>query len=526
MDIGKDTYFVGQRKAMKNLLVASFIPAVILSQIKFAEALSYSSNLKFKITNKRILPEDLSNYVKISHEVVAKIEAKASPEEILLKTQKISSQKITQPNKTLPHETALTPKGIIPLRKANITQIFVVDEEALLNGQIHPLSNAQISLIHPNLNSKLQLSTNEKGLLSVPYPISESVRFFVRATGFVMGMGYATMGEVSVVPLVSEKRVSTLAKSLSLRIPAGQISIVGRFLNPNLKAIQHSQIHFANTGAEMIYSGSFFGIPGYYMRKFKETGVDGGFIANGLSRSLHSIEIYHEEETLPGYQIDLTGIPEDIHFLSLALQSGTALNINSSVVDGDSFERPDCGLQALVSGQSNVFIPQEDGNLWIESRMRPTVSNIKIKPACKGYLPTYISQISHNTLFPPTIGLFSSKSINQMLKTLNRSWSNDESLVLGHIYPQKDFKHPEITETTVKIFDAHGQRANAEIFYFDRENNLDPRIQSTDSHYENFLVTGLEEGEYHFIYQDAHTKAGHGMQVVRVRSGGITQVDF
>jgi hypothetical protein len=195
-------------------------------------------------------------------------------------------------------------------------------------------------------------------------------------------------------------------------------------------------------------------------------------------------------------------------------------------VDGDSFERPDCGLQALVSGQSNVFIPQEDGNLCIESRMRPTVSNIKIKPACKGYLPTYISQISHNTLFPPTIGLFSSKSINQMLKTLNRSWSNEESLVLGHIYPQKDFKHPEITETTVKIFDAHGQRANAEIFYFDRENNLDPRIQSTDSHYENFLVTGLEEGEYHFIYQDAHTKAGHGMQVVRVRSGGITQVDF
>jgi hypothetical protein len=113
-----------------------------------------------------------------------------------------------------------------------------------------------------------------------------------------------------------------------------------------------------------------------------------------------------------------------------------------------------------------------------------------------------------------------------MLKTLNRSWSNDESLVLGHIYPQKDFKHPEIAETTVKIFDAHGQRANAEIFYFDRENNLDPRIQSTDSHYENFLVTGLEEGEYHFIYQDARTKAGHGMQVVRVRSGGITQVDF
>jgi hypothetical protein len=522
MDIGKDTYFVGQRKAMKNLFVASLIPAAILSHVQNLEALAFSSNLKFQITNKRILAEDFVNYVKINSNLTAA--ALNSTQEFLQKNNSAHQEKQIQ--KTVPSSISLIPKGIIPSRKANVAQIYVIDEEALLNGKIQPISNAQVSLIHPNLNSKIPLLTNEKGILKLPYPLSESVRYFVRSNGFVMGMGYATLGEVSIVPLVSEKRASIFAKSLALRIPAGQISILGKFINSQLAPIQNAQIHFSNSGTEMIYSGSFFGIPGYYMRNFKQTSNDGGFIANGLSRSLHSIEIYHDQETLPGYQIDLTGIPEDVRFITLALQSGSALNLNSSVVDGDSFERPNCGLQALVSGQSNVFIPQEDGNLWIESRTRPTISNIKIKPACKGYLPTYLSQISHDTLFPPTIGLFSTKLLNEMLKTLNRSWSKDESLVLGHIYPQKDFKHPEITETIVKIFDAHGQRANGEIFYFDHENNLDPRIQSTDSHYENFLVTGLEEGEYHFVYQDAHTKAAHGMQVVRVRLGGITQVDF
>jgi hypothetical protein len=515
MDIGKDTYFMGQRKAMKNLLVACLVPTSILFNIQNANALTLSSNLKFQITNKRILPDDFINYVKINPVILSAVQTKSSPPPVKTQPQKIPTPDLT-----------IVPSGQIPTRKPNLAQIFVVDEEALLNGKIQPISHAQVSLIHPHLSSKTPLSTNEKGLLTLPYPVSESVRFFVRSSGFVTGMGYATLGELSIVPLISEKRASVLAKSLSLRIPSGQISVVGRFLNSQLSAIQNAQINFTNSGAEMIYSGSFFGIPGYYLRKFKQTGVDGGFIANGLSRSLHSIEIYHEQETLPGYQIDLTGIPEDIRFVSLALQTGSAINLNSSVVDGDSFERPNCGLQALVSGQSNVFIPQEDGNLWLESRTRPSISNIKIKPACKGYLPTYLSQISHETLFPPTIGLFSNQVLNDMLKTLNRSWSQDESLILGHIYPQKDFKHPEISETSIKIFDARGQRAKAEIFYFDRDNNLDPRIQSTDPHYQNFLITGLEEGEYHFVYQDAHTKAAHGMQVVRVRLGGITQVDF
>ncbi len=522
MDIGKDTYFVGQRKTMKNLFVASVLPAAILSHVHTAQALTFSSNLKFQITNKRILAEDFVNYVKINPVLASALQAKVDEP---LKQTKATRNQIT-PQQAIAPEATVVPKGFIPSRITNAAQILVVDEEALFNGRIQPISNAQISLIHPNLNLKKPFLSNEKGVLKLPYPLSESVRFFVRSKGFAMGMGYATLGEVSVVPLVNEKRISAFAKSLSLRIPAGQISIVGRFLNSQLTAIPNAQIHFANTGTEVIYSGSFFGIPGYYLRNFKETGADGGFIANGLSRSLHSIEIFHEQETHPGYQIDLTGIPEDVHFVSLALQSGSALNINSSVVDGDSFDRPSCGLQALISGQSNVFIPQEDGNLWIESRTRPTVSNLKIKPACRGYLPTYLSQISHDTLFPPTIGLFSTQVVNEMLKTLNRSWSKDESLVLGHIYPQKDFKHPEISETMVKVFNAHGQRAKAEVFYFDRENNLDPRIQSTDSHYQNFLVTGLEEGEYHFVYQDVHTKTAHGMQVVRVRLGGITQVDF
>ena len=523
MDIGKDTYFVGQRKTMKNLFVASVLPTMILSQVHTAQALTFSSNLKFQITNKRVLAEDFINYVKINPVFVSTLENKVQEN-----TEKKGMINRDQPKtqRTLPPEVSLVPKGFVPSRVTNVAQIFVVDEEALLNGRIRPISNAQVSLIHPSLNSKKPFLTNEKGILKLPYPLSESVRFFVRSNGFALGMGYATLGEVSIVPLVSEKRISVFAKSLSLRIPAGQISVLGRFINSQLAPIPHAQIQFANTGNEMIYSGSFFGIPGYYLRNFKETGADGGFIANGLSRSLHSIEIFNEQETHPGYQVDLTGIPEDVHFVSLSLQRGSALNLNSSVVDGDSFERPDCGLQALISGQSNVFIPQEDGNLWIESRNRPTVSNIKIKPACKGYLPTYISQISHDTLFPPTIGLFNTKLLNEMLKTLNRSWSKDESLVLGHIYPQKDFKHPEINETIVKVYDSYGHRAKAEIFYFDRENNLDPRIQSTDSHYQNFLVAGLEEGEYHFVYQDAHTKTAHGMQVVRVRLGGITQVDF
>ena len=100
---------------------------------------------------------------------------------------------------------------------------------------------------------------------------------------------------------------------------------------------------------------------------------------------------------------------------------------------------------------------------------------------------------------------------------------------MGHVYPagpsEKD--GPIMDSVTLKIFDSRGVLAsNAEIYYFDHDNKLAIDQSGTDPHHQNFLVLGLEDGEWHFVYADSKTGLDIGIQVVRVQKRGVTQVDF
>lgn len=504
-------------------MIKTLAASALVLNITSAHALVYSSSLKFKLTDTRINPKDF-NHIPVLNEktipsaikdpVVAALEKKQSPS--------------WQPEK----EHAFDPyqlKGKLPSKHPHEARIFAVDEEALLNGKIQPIAGAAVYMISPSLEKAPLIKTSGDGVAKIPYPFSQSLRFFVQAKGYMMGMGYASFGDLTFVPMVSEKRFSVLAKSLSLSIPAGQLAVLGRLVDQNYKGIEGSQIKFQSSNPEIVYSGPFFGgIPGYFTEEFKETDKAAAFLINGVSRSKHTLEIHHANKTIPDFTYDFSGIPESIRFVSLALQDGPSINLNSEVVDGESFERPSCGLVAkLPSKNEKPGVPEEDGSTWLETKRRPLPTEVNIITSkCGDYVPTHFTQPANESLFPPTVGLFTLGQIQETLSVLNRDWSPVETLVLGHIYPQKDFKHELIKEVSLTIYSSDGQRVPAEIFYFDQENNLDPRRVVTDPHHQNFIVLGLEDGEYHFAYRNGSKGHGLGIQVVRVKRGTITQVDF
>jgi hypothetical protein len=341
-------------------------------------------------------------------------------------------------------------------------------------------------------------------------------------------MGYATFGEVTLVPLVSEKRFSVIARSLNMNIPAGQLAVMGRLVDNNFRGIPESQIKFNNGASKIVYSGPFFGgIPGYFADDFRKTDTLAAFVANGVSRTQHSIKILNADQKIPAFNLDFSGIPESVRFVSLALQNGSSVNLAPEFLDGESFERPSCGLVGKLLGHTRPAIPDEDGTAWIESKARPFVNDLDVDTSkCGEYVPTFVSQPSNTQLFPPIVGLFTLDQIQDTLSVLNRSWSQTETLVLGHIYPQKDFKHEPIKEASVSIFSSAGERIPSKVLYFDHDNKIDPRRAVTDPHHQNFAILDLEPGEYHFVYRNGASGSGLGIQVVRVKRGGVTQVDF
>lgn len=510
---------------------AALLSLSILAGSGLAHALSYSSTLQFKVTKVRVNAKDFENYYKNAQEIIqnrvtSNEDKVTAPKEILNTALTKVAKAVEIPNADLFDPSLL--RGKIPTRNPRQARIFVVDEESLLNGKIKPIVGAYILPINPEVNTNLIVKTSKEGIASFPYLLSESLRFFVRAPGYKMGMGYATFGNLTLVPLVSDSRYKTLITSLKLQIPDGQLAVYGKLSSVDFKGIKNSQIKFKTSSPQIFYSGPFLGgIPGYFISQFRNTDQTGSFIANGLSRTSHSLQILNQEQVIPGFDIDLSGIPEEFSFISLALQNGPSVNISSSLLDGDSFERPDCGLRAMLSNHLKPAVPDQDGNMWIETKLRPSVNNVVVGTEnCEGYLPTYLSQPSHETLFPPTVGLFTADEIQDMLSDIHRSWDPSESIVLAHIYPQKEFKHRPIKEASVMIYGSDGKRAPAEVIYFDSDNHLDPRKLASDQHVQNFMVLGLDEGEYHFIYREGIKGPGIGIQVVRVKKGGVTQVDF
>lgn len=487
-----------------------------------ARALVYSSSLNFKLTDTRINAKDFNHIPEIT---TKKVNETPTPVAAVATENEEAPQARTQ--QTSFDISRL--RGKIPSRHPHEARIFVVDEEALLNGKIQPVASADIYMISPTLEKAPLVKSAADGLAKIPYPFSQSLRFFARAKGYMLGMGYASFGEITLVPLVSEKRFSVLAKSLSLRIPSGQLAVLGRIFDQNFKGIEAAQIKFQSANPEIVYSGPFFGgIPGYFAETFKETDSAAAFLVNGISRTRHSLEIHHSTKNIPDFSFDFSGIPESVRFVSLALQDGPSINLNPEVVDGESFERPNCGLVAkLPSKHEKPGVPEEDGTTWLESKKRPLPTEVNIITSkCGDYVPTHFTQPANESLFPPIVGLFTLTQIQDTLSVLNRDWSPSESLVLGHVYPQKDFKHELIKEVSLSIYASDGQKVPAEIFYFDQDNNLDPRRVVTDPHHQNFLVLGLEDGEYHFVYRSGAKGHGLGIQVVRVKRGTITQVDF
>lgn len=502
---------------LKHLLLISSATASTA-----AYALVYSSSLKFKLTDTRVNANSFDTVPKVKN-LVAEIVEKNSVEAPLTKNTANVAQVPEQ------HAIDLSRlRGKIPARHPHESRIFVVDEEALMNGILKPIPGAQISMISPSLEKAPMMKTSGDGLAKLPYPFSESVRIFARAKGYMMGMGYATFGEVTYVPLVSERRFSVIARSLSLNIPAGQLTVMGRLVDNDFRGIPDSQIKFNTGSPHVVYSGPFFGgIPGYFADDFNKTDSLAAFIANGVSRSLQSIRVLNADQKIPNFTYDFSGIPESVRFVSLALQNGPSVTLDTEFLDGDSLERPSCGLVGKVMGHSRPAVPEEDGPAWIESKLRPMINDLAIDTSkCGDYLPTFVSQPSNSLLYPPIVGLFSNAQIQETLSILNRDWSSAEGLVLGHVYPQKEFKHAPVKEVSASVYASNGKRVNAEIYYFNQENQIDPRLAVTDAHHQNFAILGLEEGEYHFVYRNGANGSGLGIQVVRPKRGGITQVDF
>src|SRR5688572_15557245 len=147
-----------------------FFTSVLLlsSALPFhADALVFSSSLKFKLTQSRVTAQDFQNYLRpVLQSPVIEKQLDAAPAARLVAAATTASR-AEKPWKQIPNSGAVdmtTLRGKIPVTNPRQARVFVVDEEALLNGKIKPVPNAYVSFVTPEINPDAYAVSSAAGI--------------------------------------------------------------------------------------------------------------------------------------------------------------------------------------------------------------------------------------------------------------------------------------------------------------------------------------------------------------------------
>ena len=401
---------------------------------------------------------------------------------------------------------------------ARLAKVFVFDEESLVLGQPRPVAGATLTWIGPN--SQLTTSTNSHGVARSPYPLTQSSRFLIKAPGFLPALGYASLGQVAHVALVSEKSLGTIIKSLSLETVEGRTLVVGKVIDSLDRPIEGVTVDLsADQDTLSYYSVGTFGV---FHPQAKKTGKNGDFLVStrlgGFQYLMPTLQNEGGSVEWPATLLDLTSLPKVV---TTTIVQPKETHLQTQVVDSMSFEKPPVGIQLTVGGQRGIHIPDGEGFVEMDALGRRTSPDL-VEITAQGYLKTWLTTLADPKLAPTSVSLFTSTQISQIFENTSTSPSLANGIVFGQLRPELYAQPVEI-----RVYDASGHlNRTAKIHYFDHENILRDQKKATDATHQTFVVTDIGTGEWHLVAIDPKENRGLGVQVVRTMENVVSSVQF
>lgn len=398
--------------------------------------------------------------------------------------------------------------------------VLVLDEEAFARQEYFTVSNATVSWLHPD--SSLKSKPNTKGIAKVPYPKTHSARFVVQAEGYLPAVGYAINGMITPVLLYKEDRLGPILKSLGLAPDARSSLLLGRFLNQDLAPV--SNMVFDTLGDQRNDTFFSLGGVGLFHSAARKSGSQGDFLFKGLERSLQYLlsskqNEDHSVNEWPAQMVDLQGLGP---VLTSTLLESDAGKFRTQVVDAFTLIKPDTGIFANIGGQRGIFEPDEDGYLSLdEVYLRPNVDLVEVN--AQGYMKTWMNVTPAQTPNDEILPLFTKEQVNSMLSPIRETVSREDTVAIGSVRPE-DYKQAQLQ---VRVFDSNGKKAqSARIHYFAEDGRLSDQLDYLETVDGRFVITGLEDGEYHAVLVDPKSGQGQSIQVFRAAKGVVSSLMF
>lgn len=408
-------------------------------------------------------------------------------------------------------------------------RLIVVSEDGFLGGEkAQAVEGAVIEWVGPG--SGLRSRTDAAGSARVPYPLALSARFLVRAPGYLPATGYAVAGLDQTIVLIREDRLPAIIKSLGITPEPSKRLVFGKVLGKNGKPIAGVTVDANVTKPFRSYysMGSF----GLFHNAANATGPQGDFLVTGIDNGIQYLmptlnmgklpSVDDEEPSTmrewPASIIDFSGLPQVV---TVTISERANSPVESQVMDAFGMERPESPIHVTVGGQRGVHIPDDDGDLKIaDLSLRGSVDLVEVRS--QGYLRTWLNALPRAVTFPTAISLFTWSQMERLFGRDNLSVNFSRGLVMGHL-GLEHYRNP----VEVSVFDGRGRRnSEAKVYYFDSENEIRSSMQATDHNVQSFAAANLGPGEWHLVAKDAKSGEGLSMQVIRVDSETVTQVEF
>ena len=429
-------------------------------------------------------------------------------------------KKEVEPKKPTPFKAAASEEVVVPknleVRRASV---MVLDEENFAHGKKITIEGAKVFWLHPD--ASLSSQVKDSGIVKVPYPKAVSTRFVVMADGYLPAVGYAVKGQVTPILLYKEKRLPPILESLHIHPNSSESILIGRFLDRELNPVKNVEFEtFESQHRKSYFSVGAFGL---FHEAAKESGPQGDFLFKGLDHALQYLlaSKNNDDHTIaewPAQILDLKGLGP---VLTTTVVASEAHTLETQIVDAFTLVKPDSGIYASIGGQRGLTEPDENGFLkFTDLFKRPNVDLVEIN--AQGYLKTWLNTPVAKGALPEVVPLFTPGQANEILSPSGESVGRNDTLIVGTL-------RPEIFNFRSKIwvYDSRGNRVqSARAHYFGNDGRLSPNANDIDPGDARFIVTGLEDGEYHLVLLNAESGVGQSIQVVRVAEGVVSQVQF
>lgn len=417
-------------------------------------------------------------------------------------------------------QTAVLNKISLPNAKTGEARVVVLDNEQLSLGIHQGVQNAVVHWIA--FNSKIQSRVPARGWVRAPYPRSSSLRFIVQAPGYLPALGYAVEGELAIVPLVKERLLPAVVKTLGVIPDPTKSMVFAQFLN-NKKALSADVSLEANiqNPFRIFYAAGALNI--FHPAK-ERSGTNGAAYISGISQGLQyllptDLRDNSQPAEWPATLVDMNLVGPVV---SVGVAEGTKLQRELLVTDAFTLERPsNTRILATIGGQRGLAVAGEDGTITLEQlRTRANVDLIEV--SAPSYLTTWISAAAANASFPTNVPLLSQSHVQTLTLDARNELDLNRAIVFGSLRPQ-EFRKP----VTISVYGADGKKVpDALVYSFDESNQRLTKDRSTHPNSQTFVIGNLPDGEFHVIAFAANTDEVLAIQIVRAKAGVVSFLQF